>query len=235
MKALKTLLPLQIAPWAAVALTFLLACNAASDLFNPDKKTEIKSPEIQSLELDRYELDPGETVTATVSATDANGQTLSYEWTVSGGQLLPPLDRSQINWKMPAVGGVYRITVKVSNDEKSASRSVNATVRSLVNPVVKILSPSEGSRWLQHTNLPVTAQARHDNGIAKVDLFLNGSHKATLNGRSDGQYAFTIAIEEPAGPAKVRIEAVANVTGQVGIDSVAIVIDGVVIGRAARH
>jgi hypothetical protein len=235
MKTMKTLLPLRIAPWAAVALTFLLACKAASDLFTPDKKTEIKSPEIQSLELDKYELDPGETVTATVSATDANGQTLIYEWTVSGGQLLPPLDRSQVRWKTPAVGGVYRITVKVSNEEKSASRSVNATVRSLVNPVVKILSPSEGSRWLQHTDLSVTAQARHDNGIARVDLFLNRSRKATLNGRTDGMYAFTCELDEPAGPAKVRIEAVANVTGSAGSDSVGIFIDGVVIGKTARR
>ena len=177
MKILKTILPPRIAPWAAVALTFMLACSAASDLFNPNKKPEIKSPEIQSLVLDKDELDPGETVTATVSATDANGQTLSYDWGVSGGQLLPPLDRSQVKWKTPAVGGVYRITVTVSNEEKSAYRSVSATVRSPVGPVVKILSPSEGSHWMQHTTLSVTAEARHDNGIARVDLFLNGSSR----------------------------------------------------------
>jgi hypothetical protein len=235
MKTLKTIVPLRIGSWAAVALTSLLACNAVSDLFNSKKKTEIKSPEIQSLELDRYELDPGETVTATVSATDANGQTLIYGWTVSGGQLLPPLDRSQVKWKVPAVGGVYQITVKASNDEKSVSRSVSATVRSLVNPVVKILSPSEGSHWLQHTTLALSAQARHDNGIARVDLFLNGNLQATLNGRTDGQYDFTCALEDSAGPAKVRVDAVANVTARVGSASVGIVIDGIVIGKPARH
>ena len=235
MKKLKTILPLRIAPWAAVALTFMLACSAASDLFNPNKKPEIKSPEIQSLVLDKDELDPGETVTATVSATDANGQTLSYEWWVSDGRLLPPLDRSQVKWMMPAVGGVYRIQVTVSNEEKSANRSVSATVRSPVSPVVKILSPSEGSHWLQHSTLPVAAQAHHDNGIARVDLFLNGILKATSNGRSDGQYDFTCALEEPAGPAKVRVEAVANVTGRVGSDSLGIVIDGIIIGKSARR
>jgi hypothetical protein len=235
MKTLKTILPPRIAPWAAVALTVMLACSAASDLFNPNKKPEIKSPEIQSLELDKYELDPGETVTATVSATDANGQTLRYEWMVSSGQLLPPLDRSQVRWKMPAVGGVYQITVRVSNDEKSASRSVSSTVRSLVNPVVKILSPSEGSHWIQHTTLSVTAQARHDNGIARVDLFLNGSLKATLNGWPSERYDFNCALEEPAGPAKVRVEAVANVTGRVGSDSVGILIDGIIIEKPASR
>jgi hypothetical protein len=235
MKTMKTVLPPRIAHWAAVALTFMLACSAASDLFNPTRKPEIKSPAIQSLELDKYELDPGETATATASATDANGQALSYEWTVSGGQLLPPLDRSQVKWKTPVVGGAYRITVTVSNEEKSASRSVSATVRSPVGPVVKILSPSEGSHRMQHTTLSVTAQARHDNGIARVDLFLNGILQATSNGRTDARYDFTCALEEPAGPASVRIEAVANVTGRVGSDSVGIVIDGLIIGKSARR
>jgi hypothetical protein len=225
MKTVKFILTSPIAALCAFAFILLLACSAASDLFSPTQE-----PEITSLELDKYETDQNETVTATVSATDSKGQTLRFEWAVSGGQLLQPLDRSQIRWKMPAVGGLYRITVTVSNNEKSASRSASATVRSPEKPDVKILSPSEGSHWIQHTALAVSATANHVNGIARVNLFLNGSYKATLNGRKDGQYDFTCVLEEPAGPAKVRIDAV-SVTELTGSDSVAVVIDGMVLGK----
>ena len=228
MNAKKSILRPKSALPAALALFLGIACS--SDIFDPPK-----APEIQGLELDKYEADPGETVTATVAATDPKGLALRYEWTVSEGQLLPPLDRPQVKWKLPAVGGEYQITVKVSNEDKSASRSVNATVRSLTEPEVEILSPADGSHWVQHSTLSVSARARHDNGIARVDLFLNRSLKATLNGRTDGMYAFTCELEEPAGPARVVVEAVANVTGRAGSDSVAIVIDGVVIGKTARR
>jgi hypothetical protein len=228
MKAMKKFpRPLAAAP-GAVVLVFLLACSP--DIFKPSRE-----PDIKSLSLDRYETDPGETVTAAVSASDSKGQTLRYEWSVSAGQLIPPLDGSSVKWKVPAVGGVYKITVKVSNDDKSASRTASATVRSPVNPDVKILSPAEGSHWVQHSTLAVSGRARHDNGIARVDLFLNGSRKATLNGHANELYDFTCELEEPAGRASVRVEAVANVTGRAACDSMTIVIDGIVPGKAARR
>lgn len=228
MKTIKTFLrPLAAAP-GAVVLVFLLACSA--DIFKPSKV-----PDIKSLALDKYETDPGETVTATVSASDSKGQTLRYAWSVSAGQLIQPLDGSKVKWKVPAVGGVYQITVKVSNDDKSSSRSASVTVRSPVGPDVKILTPAEGSHWVQHSTLAVSGRARHDNGIARVDLFLNGKRKATLNGHANELYDFTCELEEPAGRALVRVEAVANVTGRADGDSVTIVIDGVVPGKAARR
>jgi hypothetical protein len=213
---------------AALALALMLACSA--DIFKPSKE-----PVIKSLSLDLYETDPGETVTATVSASDSKGQELRYEWSVSAGQLLPPLDGTKVKWKVPAVGGVYQITVKVSNDAKSASRSASATVRSPAGPEVKILSPTDGSHRVQHSTLAVSARARHDNGIARVDLFLNRTRKATLNGHAGDVYDFTCGLDEPAGRASVRVEAVANVTGRAASDSVNIFIDGVVPGKAARR
>jgi len=105
-------------------------------------------------------------------------------------------------------------------------------VRSFALPDVKILSPEADAHFVQYSTLSVTARARHDNGISKVDLFLNNTRKATVNGRADGQYSFTCPLDEPSGQAYVKIEAVANITGKAGRDSVRIFIEGTVPGKA---
>jgi hypothetical protein len=216
---------------AWIALVAALSCS--SDLLNP-KKTEDKNVVIDSLELNAYEVDPGDTLTAKVSVTGSQNQTLQYTWTADGGQFIPPIDRPQVQWKAPAVGGMYQIGVTVSNGEKSASRSLNVTVRSLTNPDVKISSPTNGEYFVQYSTLSVTARARHDNGIARVDLYVNRNLKATLNGRTSEEYAFTCTLDEPSGPAVVKVEAVANVTQKVGRDSVKVWIEGIVLGKPVR-
>jgi hypothetical protein len=215
----------------AVALACGLAAwtGCSSDLFNPPK-----APEITGLTLSRYEVDPGDTVVAAVSIRDAKDQILHYDWTASGGRFLPPLDVSQIQWKSAAEGGVYLLTVKVSNEDKSSSRSQDITVRSFALPDVTILAPEDNAYFVQYSTLAVSARARHDNGIARVDLFLGANLMATLNGRTNGMYSFTCPLDVPSGPIWVRIEAVANVTGRAGSDSARIHVEGIVPGKASR-
>jgi hypothetical protein len=219
-----------------LALTMLIAgLSCSSDLLNPSKKTEDKNVVIDSLVLDAYVVDPGDTVTATVTVKDSKNQALSYDWTADNGWFLPPLDKAQVQWKAPAVGGAYRISVTVSNDEKSASRSVSLTVKSLINPSVKIVSPSDGGYFVKYDTLSVTAQAHHDNGIAYVDLYINRNYKTTLNGHpaeeEEKEYTFHWLLDEPSGPALVTVEAVSKVTEMVGKDSVNIFIEGIVLGK----
>jgi hypothetical protein len=216
--------------WRLVLFLFLSAvitsgCN--SDLFKP-----AKAPEISALNLDYYEVNPADTVTATVTVKD-DDQNLTFEWTTDNGQFIPPTDGSVIKWKAPATGGTYHITVKVSNDKKSSSKSQSVTVRSQIDPSVEIVSPAEGSYWVQHSALSVSARASHENGIGRVDLYLNGKLKATSNGRADGNYAFTCPLDEPSGSAVVKVAATANVTGRVGADSVHVNVEGVVLGKPA--
>ena len=203
--------------------------TCSSDLFNPPK-----APEITGLELDRYEVDAGDTVTMTVLVTDSKDPSLHYEWTADNGRFIPPLDKPQVKWKAPVAGGIYTISVKVSNEDKSASRTQNVTVRSFAIPDVKIIEPGDGSHWVQYSTLSVTAHARHENGIARVDLFVNNHLKATLNGHPADGYAFTCDLNEPSGQAVVKIEATANVTGMAGKDSVSISIEGIVQGKTIR-
>lgn len=218
----------------AVVLPALAACmvmlSCSADIF---KKPQ--APEIEELELSAYEVNPGETIAATVTVKDSKDQTLRYEWTADNGFFIPPTDKSQVSWKAPAVGGMYHIGVTVSNeDDKSASRSQNVTVRSFSNPSVKLLSPSEGSYFVQHGVLSVSARASHENGITRVDLIVNRIRKATLNGHPSEDYAFSYTLDEPSGPAVVKVEAVANVTGKTGADSARIFIEGVVLGKPAQ-
>jgi hypothetical protein len=209
----------------AAAIQFS-GCN--SDLFKSNE-----APEITALQLDSYEVNPADTVTATVTVKD-DDQNLTYEWTTDNGQFIPPTGGSQIKWKAPATGGSCRITVKVSNDEKSSSKSQTVTVRSLADPSVEILAPTEGGFWVQHSVLTVNAHARHENGIARVELYLNNHLKTTASGHSSSDYTLASPLDEPSGQATVKVLAVANVTNRVGADSVQIVIEGVVLGKANR-
>jgi hypothetical protein len=213
---------------AATLLAGLLSCS--SDLLNPDKK-----PEISSLTLDRYEVDPGDTVTVVVTVRDSKNKALAYGWTASGGQILLPSDQATARWKAPSTGGSYRIKVTVAEGEKSASRTTDVTVRSLVLPDVMILSPQAGAYVIQHDSLSVTARARHDNGIERVRLFINGDLKKTADGGSGENYSFICMVDEPSGGATVRVEAVARVTHLTRSDSVRITIEGLVPGKSGRR
>jgi hypothetical protein len=213
----------------ALLTMMILSTGCNSDLFKP-----AKAPEITALNLDFYEVNPADTVTATVMVKDQGDQGLIYEWTADNGQFLAPLDGPQIKWKAPAVGGSYRITIKVSNDEKSSSKFQTVTVRSLVDPSVEILAPAEGSYWVQHTTLTINARARHENGIARVELYINNNLKATVNGHRSEDYTLASSLDEPSGPAVVKVAAVANVTNRAGGDSTAIFIEGVVLGKTHR-
>ena len=221
--------PKGLAVFLSLLLLAMLDPGCNSNLF---KSTQ--APEITGLDLDRYVTDPGDTVTATVTIKDSKDQTLSYEWTADIGQFIPPLNDSSVKWKAPAVGGVYHLTVKVSNDDKSASKSQAVTVRSFADPDVEILAPVEGSYWVQHSTLSVNARASHENGIARVDLYLNNKLKTTSNGHSNQIYNFTCPLDEPSGPAVVKVSAVANVTNREGMDSVNVFIEGVVLGKSGR-
>lgn len=232
MKSNKTFLTHAVVLLALAVLMAVLSCS--SDLFNPSKKSEEKNVVINSLEFDAYEVNPGDTVTAIVSVNDAQSQTLQYEWAADGGSFIPPLNKPQVLWKAPIVGGTYRISVTVSNGEKSASHSEKLTVKSLVNPSVKIVSPANGGYFVKYDTLTVNARASHDNGIEQVDLYINRNHKTVLSPTSlkDG-YACAWRLDEPSGPALVTVEAV-SVTNIVGKDSVTIFIEGIVLGKTRR-
>lgn len=214
----------------AVVLILTAALSCSTDLFNPEKP-----PQITALTLDRYEVDPGDTVTATATVRDAKDKALAYGWSATAGLFLLPSDQPTARWKAPSTGGPHRITVTVTGEEKSASRSTDVTVRSLVLPDVLILSPQAGTYVVQHDSLEVRARARHDNGIDQVRLYVNGSLKKTADGGTGEVVTFVCPVNEPSGAASIRVEAVARVSLLTKSDSVGIFVEGVVPGKAGRN
>lgn len=207
-----------------VLIIGMLHCS--TDLFEGPKP-----PTIVSLVMSAYEVDPGDTVQVTVTVEDDDDRTLRYEWSASGGLLIPPSDRAQVLWQAPAVGGEFSITVRVSNEEESASRSGTVTVRSFLKPYVEIQSPEDNDYFVQHSTIEIQIKARHNNGINQVRLYIDDTLRITQTGHSSEQYNFSYVLIDPAGPAEIKVEAVANTTATVGQDSIDIFIEGIVIGK----
>ena len=132
-------------------IVFLIACDAAEDLFN-----EKKAPEVSAIQSDKgFNVDPGDTVTFSVSATNPEEGTLSYEWSKEAGSFIGLNRESSVTWKAPISGGAYWIKVDVSNNDKTTSQTENINVVSPENPYVNINSPAAGEFLVQGTTVDI--------------------------------------------------------------------------------
>ena len=95
-------------------------------------------------------------------------------------------------------------------------------MRSFAAPYVEILTPADNSVFLQYTQVEVTAQANHQNGIESVSLYIDETFVTRLNGSASEEYEFTFQMDKPAGIHLIRVEAVAGTTGVIGTDEVAV-------------
>ncbi len=190
------------------------------------------APELGSIALSAYEVDPEDTVTATVQVNRPGQGTLHYVWSVSGGRVIPPTDQEQVTWALPKFGGQYIIEVEVSNAFKSSTADQQITVRSLERPKVEIISPEDGDHFVQFTTIPVQVRASHQNGIADVSLYVNNVFQSTLGGQaSNDDYQFEVDLDQSAGEVSIRAEATAHFSIETGMDSVLVITEGVVLGK----
>jgi hypothetical protein len=209
-----------------IFLVFLsiLACN--TDLFNVPK-----APNIEAMDVSAYTVDPGDTVQITIRVDDTDG-VLHYEWSADGGEFIQPTDRAEVFWIAPLVGGQYRITVEVSNDEKSTKKTRTITVRSYTKPVVEILDPQNGDYLVQYSEIIIQVFAQHQNGINHLDFFINDTLKCIINGQLiSTDYHFSYELSDFPGSVEMKIEAFANITETVGRDSIQVFIEGIVLGK----
>ncbi len=78
-----------------------------------------------------------------VSASDPDGDTLTYNWTVTGGTI-DDLHAQNINWTTPSTCGDYKVTVTVSDGKGGeASKSENIYVHFLYD----MLEEAPGANW----------------------------------------------------------------------------------------
>jgi hypothetical protein len=114
--------------WLIVGLTILtMLMVTGCTLFTalPEIESVNTPPEISSLEPSATSVVLEGSCTVSCAASDADGDTLTYDWTATGGTITG--EGSTVTWIAPAAEGSYTITVSVS-DGKGGTASDSCTV-----------------------------------------------------------------------------------------------------------
>jgi hypothetical protein len=99
-------------------------------------------------------------------------------------------------------------------------------------PIVQIITPEAGDFFVQGQEIDITVDARHNNGINKVQLYVNNIFLSELSGQSSNTYAFNfIPSSSYLGTTELKAVAIANFTGTTGTDSITINIEGILPKR----
>ncbi|NQT27081.1 hypothetical protein HQ585_17130 [candidate division KSB1 bacterium] len=216
-----------------LALLFILTAafigmNCSSDILKI-----ARAPVIGSLDATSYEVDPGDTVTVTVTVQEANGEVLRYEWNASRGELLPPVNQSTVQWVAPQEGGIVRITVWVSNEDKSSTQSIQVNVRSYTNPYIVINAPQPDTYFVLNDEVEIEATASHNNGIEWVYLYVDDAYIMQLNRKVglDNVYSCTYRFQNMTGEIELKVSTRARTTGTFGMDSLSVFVEGIIPGK----
>ena len=211
---------------------YLIMLTAACDkeLFNLNK--EAKEPESGDIQTDPggFQLNAGDTASFWVNATDPDGKSLTYKWTKQDGIFLTTSDQDQVTWRAPYRGGTYRISVTISNAEKSISRSKDILVNSYIKPTVRILKPHDNAFLVQYQTQLVEVEAFHDNGIASVALYIGDDFAGYMDASGESRYQMNWYVDNLAGDIRIRTIALAN-TNVTSTDSIVVQIEGVIPGK----
>lgn len=220
-----------------IAPTVGKVCRIRSVVSNDKKATKsaevtVRSylkPVIEGLTLSQNIVIPGDTVVATVTATNPEKGILTYSWQApDGGQFIPPTNANTVKWIAPFIGKVYKIKAIVSNEETS-TRTAEVTVQSLNNPFVQILSPSNNDYFVQMQQIRVDVSAYHDNHLSKVWLLLDNVYIDSLGWNSSNIYVFDFKPDlSVVGQVELKVIAeVFNQPGNTASDYVMINIEGI--------
>jgi hypothetical protein len=97
------------------------------------------APTITSLVADANWVTPSGSISLTCTASDADHDQLSYEWTTDGGDILG--SGPAVNWTAPEVIGVYNITVAVEDGYGGeVTGKLNLSVNSGIPPTIEGLT-----------------------------------------------------------------------------------------------
>jgi hypothetical protein len=71
----------------------------------------------------------GQAVTLTGEASDADGDSISYSWSAAEGTFSPPDGKGEVvTWTAPAVAGVYRVTLRVTDGIDQTTEGIDLEV-----------------------------------------------------------------------------------------------------------
>jgi len=85
-------------------------------------------PAISDLSADPPSVDVDQNTTVTCTASDQDGDSLTYTWTKTGGTFEGNTTSSSITWRAPSNEGNYTVSCEVSDGKQEDSKSVNILV-----------------------------------------------------------------------------------------------------------
>jgi hypothetical protein len=211
-----------------IIIIIFFACDVAEDLVT-DRKAPNVGPIQSNVGFDN--VNPGDTLELSVSATNPEDGDLSYEWSANGGNIIGSINEIIIRWRSPLNGGTFRISVKVSNDYKNTTKFVDIEVWSPFNPYVNINFPTDGSYLIQHTHTDLNFDAVHNNNIALIYIYINDQIVDSMDGLQQSNYVYEKwNVDNPAGDTKIKVEAIST-NYLFGSDSINVIIEGIIPGK----
>jgi hypothetical protein len=218
--------PLSILLLGAVVLAFS-ACKL-DELIK-----DIDPPQVSNIftTAESFMINPGDTALFWVKATDPQDESLTYKWTLGVGEIIGSAQSDTLTWKAPLSGGNFPVAVKVSNSEKSVTKSDNITVISFIRPYVKIIHPTASDYLVQYQPASIEARAYHDNGLTQVQLWINDIMVTGQSGVTALDYQFAWDGVAPAGLIEIKVSAISKITALTGSDSIRIPLEGIVRGK----
>jgi hypothetical protein len=211
-------------------LFLLIACN-------PDEIFR-KSPIIHEIKIEPSDtVFPLDTVYVEVNASNPEKGILSYHWSVdpasAGSNFLDPLSNRSIRWIAPSVGQDYFFRVVVSNAYKSTEARESVKVVERVAPIVEILEPPANDYFVQYSPVNIKAYAFHNNGINRIQLFINDSIFSERSGSSTYLNEFVFIPDSSIwGEVEIKIQARANNVPTLGKDSILVNIEPILPGKS---
>ena len=102
------------------------------------------APIISDLTANPSSIDINQTTTIICTASDEDGDTLTYTWTKTGGTFEGSTTGPTITWRAPSTPYTYTVECEVSDGDESDSKSVNIEVTFTPVTPTMILSPVVG-------------------------------------------------------------------------------------------
>jgi hypothetical protein len=132
--------------WAIVGLiTLTMLMGTGCEMFTalPEIESVNTPPEISSLDPSATSVALEGSCTISCAASDADGDTLTYDWTATGGTITG--QGSTITWMAPAAEGSYVITVSVSDDKGGTASDSCAVIAEMRFGSIDIQSSPDGA------------------------------------------------------------------------------------------
>jgi hypothetical protein len=168
-----------------------------------------RNPEISSLTATPATVDSGDNATIQCTASDPDGDTLTYSWIYAGGSISGT--GSTVTWTAPATFGIYTVTAIVRDGNGgTATRSVSITVTNR-NPQISSLTATPATVVTGgNSTIGCTASDPDGDALTYSWIYTGGSISGSGNTvtwtapSTPGVYTVTVIVSDGKGGAVTR-------------------------------